>query len=236
MYGVRSLSRGRVSANIVSLQQLIRSAYNIQPFQLSGGSSWTETDLYNIEASGDSAEWREMLKSLLAERFQLVVHREERQLPVYALVLAKKDGKLGPAMVEAKEGACVARDPSRAIQLPGPGRAGICGNVLGSMSELYGTAATPGDLAPMLSTLVGRKVLDRSGVTAKYDIKLTYALDESQRVLMLPPGTPPSSIPLDTSGPSLFTALEEQLGLKLESQRAPVEVFVIDRAAKPSEN
>ena len=99
-----------------------------------------------------------------------------------------------------------------------------------------GTAANIGDLAVMLSLSVGRKVIDETGLTGKYDITLKYTPDENQRLMMAPPGAPPPPAPTDTSGPSLFTGLQEQLGLKLESQKGPVEIFVIDRAEKPSEN
>lgn len=100
---------------------------------------------------------------------------------------------------------------------------------------MTGTAARVGDVAVMLSLSVGRKVIDRTGLTGKYDIKLKYIPDENQRSIA-PPGAPPPAVAADTSGPSLFTALQEQLGLKLESQKGPVEVFVIDHAEKPSKN
>lgn len=204
---------------------------------LSGGPGWIETARYNIEAKAESpvssTEGKEMLKNLLADRFRLAFHIETKELPVYALVLAKKDGKLGPGMVESQAGACVARDPSKPLGPPGPGQPPFCGNVLGGGSQLNGTAATPGDIIPLLSRIVGRKVIDKTGLAGKYDIKLNYTPDENQRANMGPLGGPP---PSDASGPSLFTALQEQLGLKLEPQKALVEVLVIDRAEKPSEN
>ena len=239
MFGVRPMPGGGINATNVTLKLLIETAYGVEGFQLFGGPGWIETARYNIEAKPDSPvgpnEWKEMLKSLLADRFKLAFHRETRELPVYALVLARKDGKLGPGMVESKEGSCIARDPSKPLGPPGRGQPPFCGNVLGGASLLTATAATPDDVAPMLSRIVGRKVIDKTGLTGKYDITLKYTPDENQLAMMTTPGVPPAA-PADTSGPSLFTALQEQLGLKLEPQKAPVEIFVIDRAAKPSEN
>jgi uncharacterized protein (TIGR03435 family) len=239
LFGVRPMPGSRISATNVTLKMLIQRAYDLQDFQISGGQEWIETARYNIEAKPDSPagpnEWKEMLKNLLAERFHLALHRETKQLPVYALALAKKHGKLGPGMVESKDGGCVARDPSK----PGPqdpGQPPFCGNVLGGLSQLTGTAATPGDIAPMLSVYVGREVLDKTGLTGKYDITLKFTPDENQLARWRMPGAPPLPAPADASGPSLFTALQEQLGLKLEPQKAPVDILVIDRAEKPSEN
>jgi bla regulator protein blaR1 len=234
MFVVRHMPGGRISASNVTLKRLITNAYGLQVFQVSGGPGWIETARYNIEAKPDSPVgpdvWKEMLQNLLVDRFHLAFHRETKELPVYALVLARKDGKLGPGMVESKEGGCIARDPSKLGQPP------FCGNVLGGASQLTGTAATVGDMALTLATTVGRKVIDKTGLTGKYDITLKYTPDESQIAMWTPSGVPPPPAPADTSGPSLFTALQEQLGLKLESQKAPVEIFVIDRAEKPSEN
>jgi uncharacterized protein (TIGR03435 family) len=240
MFGVRPMPGGRINAMNVTLKLLIETAYGLQDFQLFGGPGWIETARYNIEGKPDSPvgpnEWKEMLKNLLADRFQLVFHRETKELPVYALVLANKDDKPRPGMVESKEGSCAARDPSKPLAPPGPGQPPFCGNVLGGASILTATAATLGDIAPMLSRIVGRKVIDKTGLTGKYDITLKYTPDENQLAMMAPPGVPPPPAPADASSPSLFTALQEQLGLKLEPQKAPVEIFVIDRAAKPSDN
>lgn len=239
MFGVRLMPGGGINAANVTLKLLIQNAYGVDDFQISGGPGWIETARYNIEAKPDSPadpnEWREMLKNLLADRFRLVLHRETRETPVYALVLARKDGKLGSGMIESKQGGCVARDSSKPLRPPGPGEPPFCGNVLMGASQLIATASTAGDMAPMLSRIVRRKVIDKTGLTGKYDFTLKYTPDENQRAMMSPPGMPPPA-PADSSGPTLFTALQEQLGLKLEPRKAPVEIFVIDRAEKPSEN
>jgi hypothetical protein len=99
MFGVRPMPGGGINATNVTLKLLIQNAYGLQDFQLSSGPGWIETARYNIEAQPDSPagpnEWKEMLKNLLTDRFQLVLHRETRELPVYALVLARKDGQTG---------------------------------------------------------------------------------------------------------------------------------------------
>ena len=239
MFGVRPMPGGRISAVNVTLKMLIERAYGLQGFQLSGGPGWAGTVRYNIEAKPDTPvgnEWREMLQNLLADRFHLAFHRETKELPIYALVLAKKDRQIGPGMVESKEGGCTVRDPSKPLGPPGRGQLPCCGNVMGGSGQLTGTAANVGDVAMMLSLSVGRKVIDKTGLTGQYDITLHYTPDENERSLLAPPGAPPPPAPADTAGLSLFTALQEQLGLKLDSQKGPVEIFVIDRAEKPSEN
>lgn len=240
MFGIRPMPGGRITGTNVTLRLLITTAYGLQDFQIFGGPGWIETARYDIEARPESPvganDWKEMLRNLLVNRFRLAFHREAKTLPVYALVPAKKDGKPGPGMVESKEGGCVARDPSKPLGPPGPGELPFCGNVLMGASQLSATAAAPGDIAPMLSRVLGRKVIDKTGFTGKYDITLKYTPDENQLAMMAPPGMPPPPAPADTSSPSLFTALQEQLGLKLEPQKGPVEIVVIDRAKKPSEN
>ena len=171
MFGVRPMPGGGINATNVTLKLLIETAYGLEDFQVFGGPGWIETARYNIEAKPDSPvgpnEWKEMLKNLLADRFQLAFHRETKELPVYALVLANKDDKLRPGMVESKEGSCAARDPSKPLGPPGPGQPPFCGNVLMGASQLTATAATPGDIAPMLSLTAGRKVIDKTGLTGK---------------------------------------------------------------------
>ena len=239
---IRPTPGGRLTVTNMPLQSLIELAYHIQPFQISGGPPWMDSLHYDIEAKPDipakQSDWPVMLQGLLADRFQLVFHHETRELPIYALVLARKDGKLGPGMTEAKEGACTTFDPWNPPSPPAPGRspALVCGTQFMSPRSVTGVAIPVENLIPLLSRTVGRTVIDKTGLTGKYDIKMEYTPDEAQLAMMAPPGAPTPPTPSDGSGPSLFTALQEQLGLKLESQKGPVQVFVIDRAEKPSEN
>jgi uncharacterized protein (TIGR03435 family) len=239
---IRPSAGGRVTVTNMPLKVLIQLAYSIQPFQISGGPPWMESIHYDIEAKPDiptkQTDWPVMLRALLADRFQLVLHKETKELPIYALVLARKDGKLGPGMTAAQEGACTAFDPSKPPPPPGRGSSPtlFCGTQFMSPRSITASAVPVENLIPMLSRTLGRTVINKTGLDGKYDIKMEYTPDENQLAQMAPPGTPPPSAPADSSGPSLFTALQEQLGLKLESQKGPVEIFVIDKAEKPSEN
>jgi uncharacterized protein (TIGR03435 family) len=239
---MRPTGGGRVIGANATLKQLIVLAYRIQPFQVLGGPDWTDSLQYDIEAKPDSAvrqsDLPAMLQALLADRFQLVVHRETRQLPIYTLVLARKDGQLGPGITETKEGGCTPADPSKPAPPPEPGKLPnvACGKTMLGLSQLRAVAAPVGDVLPMLSRALGRIVVDNTGLTGKFDIVVDFALDESQIAALLPPGASVPTTPPDSSRPSIFAALQEQLGLKLEAQRGPVEMFVIDHAEKPSAN
>jgi len=195
----------------VTLKRVIRLAYGpIQEF--AGGPGWIESEHYDITAKAAGNPTREqlqlMLRSLLADRFKLVVHKETRDLPAFALVLARRDGKLGPSLRRSDA------DCSPGNQEKAP--PGACGFRIGD-GALMGRGATIGRLAAEL-ILTGRLVVDRTGLTGAFDMDLKWTPDE-----------------LGTHA-DLFTALQEQLGLKLEAIRAPVEVIVIDSAEKPSEN
>jgi uncharacterized protein (TIGR03435 family) len=234
---IRPSPGGRVTVTNFSLKELIVIAYRIQPYQISGGPPWLGSARYDITAKAENTlkpdELQLMLQSLLADRFQLTIRRETKELPIYALVLARKDGKLGPKLIESKEGGCTPFDPLRPPAPAEPGkRPGLnCGQQMMSPRSLTAVAAPIANVIPMLARMLGRTIVDKTGLKGNYDVSVEWVQDEA---LMLPPDVPkPVS---DGSGPSIFTALQEQLGLKLESQKGPVEVFVVDRAEKPSEN
>jgi uncharacterized protein (TIGR03435 family) len=238
---IRNSPGGRVNVTNMTLKELIVIAYRIQPFQISGGPSWFDSVHYDINAKAETTpkqgELPLMLQALLADRFQLTIQRETKDMPVYALVLAKKDGKLGPGLVESREGSCTAFDPAKPPPLPEPGqpRPNFCGNMMMQPRMLKASDIPVSQIVPMLSRFLGRTVIDKTGLTAKFDITLEWTPDESQIANMqLPPDVKPP--PSDPAGPSIFTALQEQLGLKLEAQKGPVDIFVITRAEKPSEN
>jgi bla regulator protein blaR1 len=222
---IRTQPDGTFRAVGVTIKMLVMSAYNVKAFQVSGAPGWAGTDLWEIQAKTDSsggppsrADSQARLQGLLQERYQLKVHTERRTMPVYALVRAKSSGtKLTPAASDAQPGICPCGPGSFA-----PNRA--------SMSML----------ADQLSTRLWRVVVDKTGIKGEYSFKLEWVpqLNEyGPESYGLPPGlgaAPPQGAA--TPGPSLSTALKEQLGLSLKSQKGQVEVIVIDHVEKPSGN
>ena len=239
---------GRIVATNQPLRQLITFAYSLQPQQLAGGPSWLDSDRFDITAQaegnisptppgGPPGPAQLMMQRLLAERFGLVVHTESREIPVYALTLARRDGQLGPNITPADRD-CVALMtqapggvPVQAPRLPDgrPGcgvlRNNATGKVLAGGTTMAMLAST------MLTGPAGRIVVDQTGLTGAYDFDLEFAMDAA-------PGAPPApdAATAVSDRPSLFTALEEQLGLKLQATRAPITVTVIDRVTPPTDN
>jgi uncharacterized protein (TIGR03435 family) len=232
----RSASGGRFTASNVSLQSLITIAYHIKDFQLSGAPPWL-SERYDVEAKAEGNPGGDamlpMLQGLVEDRLQFKFHRESKELPVYALVVAKA-GKLHPV-----EGEC-GPPPSGPPPPPEPGKlpTAPCGGFFMFPGHLSGQKVPIEQLLDTLSRFTGRTVLDKTNLPGKYDIDLQYTPEQGQ--FQAPPGgAPPGMPPLpptDPNGPSLFTALQEQLGLKLESQKGPVEIMVIDHIERPSEN
>lgn len=235
------------SLTVVNLQlrELITFAYQIQSFQLEGGPDWIDSDRFDILAKperevpatgagfGGQEPLRMMLRTLLADRFTLVMHKETKELPIFELVVARADGRLGsqlrPAAVDCEARAAAARagTPPPSSGPPGPGS---CGTTMNPVS-VRGGGATMAMLSSLLEGPAKRLVIDRTALTGHWDFEVNYTPDRSQ----MPPGVElPSSI--DPNGPSLFTALEEQLGLKLRPARGPVEVLVIDSVQQPTPN
>jgi uncharacterized protein (TIGR03435 family) len=185
-----------------TLQACIRWAYDLRDFQIIGAPGWLNTERYDIlaKAAAPNAsvqQKRLTLQTLLAERFKLQLHRERKEMPVYSLVIAKSGAKLQKTTSDASSSS--------------DGR--------GSINDRGATAAI---LAKQLSTQLERIVVDKTGLTEKYDLKLEWA-----------PELDADSAP----GPSVFTAIQEQLGLRLESAKGDVEVIVIDHIERvPTEN
>jgi uncharacterized protein (TIGR03435 family) len=223
----------------MTLKELIVIAWRVQPYQIAGGPPWLDSAHYDIVASAETKPKPDqmplMIQSLLEDRFQLTIHREIKELPIYALVLARKDGKLGPGLTESKEGGCMQIDPSKPPPPPEPGKPPTlgCGGIMMGPSRLTALSVPLAQITPMLGRFLGRTVTDKSGLTGKFDIRLEWTPDEMQLAQFAPGAQLP---PEESGGPSIFTAVEQQLGLKLESQKGPVETIVIDRAEKPSEN
>jgi uncharacterized protein (TIGR03435 family) len=243
---------GRFTATNVTLKLLIRNAYQLQDFQIVGGPNWINSDHFDIVAKAEEGTPPEtpsldrtgptriqlMIRALLADRFQLVAHNENRELPIYALVLARSDGKLGPELRKS-EVDCAAMSAARGRAgtpppPPGPPQPGErlpCGIRIG-MGNLSVGGAPLSQIANALANFLGRTVLDKTGLAGNYDANLSWTPDQMPQ---RPPGAPEPP-PIDPNGPSVFTAVQEQLGLKLDSQKGPVAVLVIDRAERPKEN
>jgi uncharacterized protein (TIGR03435 family) len=210
---------GKFRAENISALALIHWAYEMSESRIVGAPAWTSSTYFNIEAAADPSldqqlkgltsdagrqQKEKMVQSLLADRFKLVTHTETRVLPIYELVAAKGGPKLGPL-----------QDSGSSINI-GFGRIDV------QMSDSVAV------LAEELSKIVGRNVVDKTGITGRYALKLRFTPDQGPAMLNGQPTTDPP--------PDLFTALQEQLGLKLEPARGPVAVLVIDHIAMPTEN
>jgi uncharacterized protein (TIGR03435 family) len=243
---------GRFTATNVPLRELIRFAYQVQPFQIEGAPGWAASERFDIvaKAEGDPPlslpggppdAMALMMRTLLAERFKLKLHNETRDLPVYALLPARADRKPGPKLAASTvDCAAVMAARGRAGGPPPPmpqfGERMQCGFRIGPGTLSAGSASMT-QLANGLSPMVGRQVVDQTGWSGNFDFDLTWTPDQMpQRA----PGTPAdqpvriNGIDIDPNGPSIFTAVQEQLGLKLDSTRGPVQVLVIDSVERPT--
>ena len=241
----------RFTATNVPLRELIRFAYDVQDVRLLGGPDWIHSERFDIVAKAEQPfpAWGPagapmplllMLRTLLADRFGLVVHQETRELPVFALVVARDDRKFGPEINPSK---LDCENQAKAPVSPGP-RGGPPGPRSGGdpATPTCGMRIAPGQMviggtpmsqfATVLSNFVQRVVLDRTNLAGTFDFRLSWTPERIPQGPP-PPGAPPFP-PGDPNGPSLFAALQEQLGLKLESTRAPLEVLVIDKADRPT--
>jgi len=247
---------GRLTANNVTLKMLVMTAYDKQPFEIVGGPAWANSDKYDINAKADDPTLkldalRERLKGLLAERFKLQAHVETREVPTYALVLARKDGKLGDKLKPSADN-CPDFKEQQQKQLEAIAKGGLSAiaQMVGKPGETRPCSfmplpATPGaigmrasgqsldTLTLVLKQLTGRPVVNKTGLTGLYDFDLVIDLQTLMQVyqqlgvnLPVPPNLP--------EGPSLVTQLQDDLGLKLDSQRGAGEVLVIDAAEHPA--
>lgn len=212
---------GRYVGLNVTLKRVVGLAYRpVQEFV--GGPDWINTDRFDIEGSVEGTptqdQMLEMLRSLLADRFKLAVHRETKQMPAYALTLARGDGRLGAELHAVPP--CTLPPASPAS----PARR--CGGFAVGAGSLKGTGVTMTQLATELpSATEGRYVVDRTGLSGTFDVNLTWNADA------LSPTTTSAE-----SAASIFAAIQEQLGLRLVSITTPIEVIVIDRADRPASN
>jgi uncharacterized protein (TIGR03435 family) len=203
-----------------TLKLLIAAAYDLNPRTISGGPAWIETDHYDILAvtpgdiRPDHDEQMTMLRSLLADRFKLTFHREPKVFSIYQLELAKSGPKL-------KESTAHPDDPV----VVGPGV------VYPQRIVLPGRNATMGNLVSLLQrAILDRPVVDKTGLSGRYDFDLEWAPDETQFGGDIPPATAAAT------SPPLFEAIQQELGLKLEATKGPVDALVVDRAERPAAN
>jgi uncharacterized protein (TIGR03435 family) len=235
----------RFTATNLTTKDFIQFAYYAQDYQLSKGPEWINSARYDIDARVPdpiALELRKqtqlqqmdpirfMLQSLLADRFKLKVSYASKEMPIYVLVVAKN----GPKLTQSTITPANSGDSNLQGATPEGPHMGITGR-----GEITGNDVPLKLLADILSHQLGRQVLDKTGLTGNYDVRLKWSPDETQ-----PPSGPdnnPTSTaraapPPDSSRPSIFTALQEQLGLKLESQKGPVDVLVIEHIEEPSPN
>jgi uncharacterized protein (TIGR03435 family) len=255
---------GRVNIISATFRTLLRTAYRVQDYQVIGGPDWLAVDRFDIQAR-PPADYQPqpflpcvavdcpptpvqiMMQGLLADRFRLKIHRETRELPVYELTIGKNGFKLKE--VSAPPAPAPGAAPPRLPPPPPPGTAPPTnaaalptpppGVTMGFPFGLAASAVPLATLDSVLAEILRRPVVDKTGIKGYYDFKIVYSRDG------IPSNGPAPPPPVADGGPglnasdprpSIFTALEEELGLKLESAKGPVEVLVIDSVQKPSEN
>ena len=241
---VRSLPGGRLSADEALLRYIIQVAYGLKSYQIVGGPDWIDSAHFDIDATAASNTSPQqvllMLQSLLEDRFKLKVRRESRQLPVYELTTAKSGLKM-----PLKSEPCVDANAPSPYRGPGEAPPPTCGRIQAgagvnaetgrSLARMNGQNVSIAEFVRVLSNMVGRTVIDRTGIAQTFDLQFTFARDEALDARIANPAGAPSALP-DPSTATVFTALQEQLGLKLESAQGPVDVIVIDHIERPTPN
>ena len=227
------MAGGRYLARNATLRSMIRTAWQVHDDQIIGGPDWIGADRFDLTAkapgnpplAGFIIQARLMLRSALADRFKLTLQPERREIPVYALVLARSDGRTGPQLARTDAASCAG--PPRPVPVapgaPEPSEPSPCDSAFSRPAHLSGRGRDAATLITQIGQWADRVVVDRTGLTGKFDWDLQW--------------TPESLTPLtgaQTTGVPFVTALQEQLGLKLEAQRAPIDVLVIARAERPT--
>jgi uncharacterized protein (TIGR03435 family) len=213
--------RSRFAARNIPLNLLIRLAWNVREYQILGGPAWVASDRFDITAKPeipvDNGQMMLLLQKLLQDRFKLAIRRETREMTVYALVPAKNGLRL-------RAGECVTKDPASTSAV-------MCGRLRIFTNGLEGQVSMP-LFTFDLSDLVGRPVIDETNFAGAFDVHLRWAPDGST-----PGNRSGDSLPLpEGAAPSFFTAMEEQLGIKVESRKGPVETITVEHAERPRGN
>jgi uncharacterized protein (TIGR03435 family) len=237
---------GRFLATNQTLRELMPFAYGLPQLaaniRIIGGPNWIDSDRFDIVAKTDGTptpqDMGAMLRTLLKDRFQLSAHNETRELPIYTLVTTRSGADPGSRLrrSEVSEVECAARRAAirrrEPVPPPPPGQPPICGSGRTVPGRMTAVGWPMEQLVTAVTPFAGRVVLDRTGLNGLFDFDLEWTPDQ------LPRQPPDDSelLRIDPNGPSLFTALQEQLGLKLESTKGPVDVLIVDRADKPTED
>jgi uncharacterized protein (TIGR03435 family) len=243
------VSPGRYTFTAYTLKSLIDVAFQRTPFdqrEKMGGPDWIDKDRFDLVVQapagavltgpdGFPAGVFAMVRAVLADRFGLVTHNETRERPVYALTVARADRRPGDGLkrvqTDCAEGMRRMVAPGPDGPPPGPPPCSFGGGP----GRIQGNVVSLAMLSAILGRTVGRPVVDRTGIDGYFNLTLEFA-PEAGIAGPLPPEVPRPDAAPRADAPSLFTALQEQLGLKLESTRAPVDVLVIDKATRPTEN
>jgi uncharacterized protein (TIGR03435 family) len=220
--GGYNVSPGRLTAKNQSLRDLVKFAYSLQDYQLTGGPPWTDNERYEVTATfpgtSTDTQHRQMMQSLLISRFALQIHRESKETTGYELIPAKK----GPKLQSVEPG-------QHTMML---GRSAVTGQ-----RTLHATSAGMPALAGILAALLRQPVEERTGLIGVFDFDLEWSPDETQPPLNIPgKQASPEPSPETATGLSLFSTLQNTLGLSLKGRKVPVEVIVIDHAEKPTGN
>lgn len=226
-----------VAVSGMPMHMILREAFGVTNDRLLGEPAWAGTSRYDLDAKvapdeaprfkqlTNTQQWQ-MLLPVLEERCALQYHHETRELTVYSLVAARGGPKLQASM-PAK---------TNTGQAPGPSRASAGASVSEAMFTISGHGQSTATIARWVSLTLGSTVLDKTGLTGAYDYTLSFVPDDSMKAGILPPGSGGGAPPAETDGPSIFAALQEQLGLKLVAQKQPVDVIVIDHMEPPTAN
>jgi uncharacterized protein (TIGR03435 family) len=216
-----NLSPGRLTAKNQSLKDLVRFAYGLHDYQLSGGLGWTDTERYEVIATfpGETtnAQRAKLLQAMLADRFGLTVHRESKEVSGYALVVGKNGHRLHVAESDQPE-MMLGRSPAS------------------GQRTLNAKRAKMSDLTSILADLLGKPVEDKTGLEGVFDFVMEWTPDSVSERSLKPGAEKVEPAAEAQTGPSIFTALQETLGLKLETKKVTVEAIAIDHAEKPSAN
>jgi uncharacterized protein (TIGR03435 family) len=243
---------GRMIAGNVPLHQVILVAYGLEDVQLVNAPDWTRSERFAIEgrtaADTPNDRIRLMLRSMLADRFGFVAHQERRDLPMFALTTARPDKRLGPRL-RAAGPECAPLQPPAGVPIPPPpppppagGPAPMrfippkeeparrrCGAAI-APGWMSARSITINEFTRVLSQLTRRPVVDETGLPGEFDLDILFAPDSGAGAVV---GPPPAAV---ADAPALPTALQDDLGLKLDSRRGPVDVLVVDRVERPTEN